>query len=290
VGRFWWTFFFALVPVVALGWTWYGAYPVSDGGPGWWFNAPSGSSIGKEIDDLFYLLTTIVTVIFFGTHIALVYVVWRFHESRNDKSWFSHGSHALEVLWTIAPAGILLFISLYQMDVWGRYRMISTFDKEAVAHPIAEVTARQFEWRIRYPHPSRKFANKAEVEAWLARPEPDDLHTVNDLHVPTGKPVVIHLRTQDVLHSFFIPDLRVKQDAVPGLVIPVWFDAEKSGTHDLVCAELCGWGHYKMRGQISAQNESDFEQYLKDLEARQNDDGTKSESSEDEVASAQEGN
>jgi cytochrome c oxidase subunit 2 len=78
----------------------------------------------------------------------------------------------------------------------------------------------------------------------------------------------------------------VKQDAVPGLVIPVWFDALKSGTFDLVCAELCGWGHYKMRGQIYAENETDFVKYLHNLEIRQNDDGTKS---EEEVASAQEG-
>lgn len=282
MGRFWWTFFFATVPIMAVVWTWLGADPDY----GWWFNMPSASSLGKEIDDLFYLLTAIVTVIFLGTQLALVYVLWRFHESNNKKSWFLHGSHALEVLWTIAPAGILLFISLYQMDVWGRYRMISTFDKEAVAHPIAEVTARQFEWRIRYPHPTRKFKNQAEVEEWLSRPKADDLHSVNDLHVPTGKPVVIHLRTQDVLHSFFIPDLRVKQDAVPGHIIPVWFDALKSGTFDLVCAELCGWGHYKMRGQISAENETDFVKYLHNLEIRQNDDGTKS---EDEVASAQEG-
>lgn len=287
MGRFWWTFFFATVPIVAVGWTWWGSYPAPEG-PGWWFNMNAASSMGKEIDDLFYLLMIIVTIIFLATQLALVYVLWKFHESSNSKSWFMHGSHSLEVLWTIAPAGILLFISLYQMDVWGRYRMTSTFDKEAVSHPIAEVTARQFEWRIRYPHPSRKFANLAEVEDWLARPQSDDLHTVNDLHVPTGKPVLIHLRSQDVLHSFFIPDLRIKQDAVPGLVIPVWFDANKTGNYDLVCAELCGWGHYKMRGQISAQNETDYQTYLKDLEARQNDDGTKSASSEQEVASAEE--
>ena len=108
-------------------------------------------------------------------------------------------------------------------------------------------------------------------------PNPGDLYFVNELHVPTGKPVIINLRTQDVQHAFFSPQLRVKQDAVPGLVIPVWFDIEKVGDYDLVCAELCGWGHYKMKARIVAQSQSSVDKYLKQLEAEQNEDGTKSE-------------
>ncbi|MFO1021457.1 MAG: cytochrome c oxidase subunit II [Planctomycetales bacterium] len=266
MGRFWWLFFFAW-PVVAVAWTW-----VSPD-YGWWFNSPALSSLGKEIDDLFYMLMIIVTVVFLGTQVALVYVVWKFTDRKNPKSWFLHGSHTLEVLWTIAPAGILLFIALYQMDVWQRYRMISKFNTNAMSHPLAEVTARQFEWRIRHPSPDRHFHNQAEVDDWLARPKPDDLYTVNDLHMPSGKPVVIHLRTEDVLHSFFIPDLRVKQDAVPGMVIPVWFDSVRSGHFDLVCAELCGWGHYKMRGRITSESEEEFKQHLAHLKASQNFDG-----------------
>src|SRR4029077_6351686 len=153
------------------------------------------------------------------------------------------------------PAGILLFIALYQMDVWAQFRVKTLFDQNALANPVAEVSARQFEWRIRYPAPGKVLQDT---------PQPDDLYTVNDLHVPTGKPVVIRLRSEDVLHAFYLPHLRVKQDAVPGLVIPVWFQCDKSGTFDLVCAELCGWGHYKMRGQLSAQLERDFKKYLKD--------------------------
>ena len=159
------------------------------------------------------------------------------------------------------------------MDVWQRYRMISKFNTNAMSHPLAEVTARQFEWRIRHPSPDRHFHNQAEVDDWLARPKPDDLYTVNDLHMPSGKPVVIHLRTEDVLHSFFIPDVRVKQDAVPGMVIPVWFDSVRSGHFDLVCAELCGWGHYKMRGRITSESEEEFKQHLAHLKASQNFDG-----------------
>jgi cytochrome c oxidase subunit 2 len=76
-----------------------------------------------------------------------------------------------------------------------------------------------------------------------------------------------------VLHAFFLPHLRIKQDAVPGLVIPVWFQCDKVGEHELVCAELCGWGHYKMRGQLTAQREADFRKYLEKLSSSQFDDG-----------------
>lgn len=269
MGRYWWLFFLAW-PLIAIGWSWYGAHN------GWWFPTPALSPLGKEIDNLFHLILIITTLTFIGTQIALVYVVWRYAGGNDRKGWFTHGSHNLEVLWTIAPAGILLFISLYQMDVWARYRIQKTFDDKAVLHPIAEVTARQFEWRIRYPAPGREFKSQAEVNEWLESKQPDDLYTVNDLHVPTGKPVLIHLRTEDVLHSFFIPDLRVKQDAVPGLVIPVWFEAEKSKPYELVCAELCGWGHYKMKGRVVADREADFAEYLKQLATHQFDDGTHS--------------
>lgn len=263
-----WPLFFLAWPIIAIVWAWVSpSYK-------WWFHLPSQSPLGKEIDNLFYLILAIVTVVFIGTNLAMFYCLWKFSDpTPGEKGAFTHGSHILEMVWTITPAGVLLFISLYQMDVWARYRMIKTFDKEAVQHPLAEVTARQFEWRIRYPAAGRKFKSKAEVNEWLKQPSPDDLYTVNDLHCPTNKPVLIHLRTEDVLHSFFIPDLRIKQDAVPGLVIPVWFEASRKNKHDLICAELCGWGHYKMKGQISAESDQEFDLYLKDLAAQQVFDG-----------------
>lgn len=270
--RLWWLFF-AIWPVVAILW----AYLSPSNR--WWFNMPAQSPMGQEIDNLFYLILYIVTFTFVGTNLALAYVLYRFGAGPERRSTFSHGSHLLEMVWTITPAGVLLFISLYQMDVLARNRIIDTFDKGAVAQPLAEVTARQFEWRIRYPHPTRTFKSKSEIEEWLKNPKPDDLYTVNDLHCPTNKPVLIHLRSEDVLHSFFIPDLRVKQDAVPGLVIPVWFEASNPSPaengNDIICAELCGWGHYKMRGRLSAQPEHEFQKYLQELELSQVDDGVK---------------
>ena len=85
---------------------------------------------------------------------------------------------------------------------------------------------------------------------------------VNDLHVPVDEDILVQLKSMDVLHSFFLPNLRIKQDAVPGMKIPVWFKATETGEYDLVCAELCGWGHYKMKGRITIESREDFDAWL----------------------------
>ncbi|MGQ0634673.1 MAG: cytochrome c oxidase subunit II [Planctomycetaceae bacterium] len=258
MNRFW-CFFFVAAAVIAV------AFSAIGPDYKWWFPGPSLSPLGAQIDDLFYLIGIITAVTFVGVNAVLGWVLWKYGSGKQGRGLFVHGSHTLEVIWSIVPAGILLFIALYQMDVWARYRVKSNFDPDALAHPLAEVTARQFEWRIRYPAPGKTLKDT---------PQPDDLYTVNDLHAPVGKPVVIRLKSEDVLHSFFLPHLRVKQDAVPGLVIPVWFQCDKVGEFELVCAELCGWGHYKMRGQLSVEREVEFQKYLSDLQAAQFDDGT----------------
>ena len=262
-----WSLFFVFWPVAAI------VVCAMAPSMNWWFPGESRSELGSRIDELFYLILAIVTVVFVGTQAALGYVLWRGTGKTDGKAQFSHGSHNLEVVWTIVPAGVLLFIALYQMDVWRLYRVQSSFPEAAVQAPVAEVTARQFEWRIRYPAPGKKLQ---------LMPQPDDLYTVNDLHVPNGRPVMIQLRSEDVQHSFFVPKLRVKQDAVPGLVIPVWFEVTQSGEYELVCAELCGWGHYKMKARVVAEPEEDYQKYLQRLTADQFDDGVAEKKTEDD--------
>ena len=118
------------------------------------------------------------------------------------------------MIWTIIPAAILVFIALYQMGTWASIKFRSAAPK---VQPLAEVTGRQFQWVMRYPGPDGRLHT------------PDDLHMVNDLHFVKGKTALIYLKSTDVLHSFFLPQLRIKQDAVPGLTIPVWFDADRAG-------------------------------------------------------------
>ncbi len=273
--RKFWALFFMFWPAVAVV-----VFAISPS-RNWWFPGPSYTPLGERIDDLFYLILWLTGVVFVATQIALGYVLWVGARDQPGKGLFTHGSHNLEVIWTIVPAGILLFIALYQMDVWAEYRVQSNFPESAVNAPIAEVTARQFEWRIRYPEPGTVFDGPADVKDWLLNPRSGDLYTVNDLHVPVGRPVLFHLRSGDVQHAFFVPDLRVKQDAVPGLVIPVWFEATKAKSYEWVCAELCGWGHYKMKARVVAESDESFQSYLQQLQADQFDDGVPDESEED---------
>jgi cytochrome c oxidase subunit 2 len=186
-------------------------------------------------------------------------------KDEDEAAQFSHGSHSLELIWTVVPAVVLVFIALYQMDVWAEFRVQSFYPKNTMEDgPQLEVTARQFEWRMRYPAPGEALQNQ---------PQPNDLYAVNEMHVPTGRPVKFNLRTADVQHAFFAPQLRVKQDAVAGLIIPIWFEIPKAGHYDLVCAELCGWGHYKMRGTIVAEPAEKVQEYLLRLQQEQNFDG-----------------
>lgn len=259
--RKFWCAFFVFSPIVAIIYSIISSMVPS---LGWWFPGASVTELGQRIDNLFYLILYIITAVFIGTQVAMGYVLWRASRSKDERSWFSHGSHSLEVIWSVVPSVILLFLALYQMDVWALFRVQAYFPKEAREAPVAEVTARQFEWRIRYPAPGKKLQ---------LNPQPDDLYDVNDLHVPINRPVMIQLRSGDVQHSFFLPHLRVKQDAVPGQIIPIWFKAERQGIFELTCAELCGWGHYKMRAQLTAEREAEYEAYLKKLQADQNYDG-----------------
>ena len=261
--RKFWCSFFIFWPIAAV------IYSVVSPQFNWWFPGPSVTELGQRIDNLFYLILIIVTAVFIGTQVALGYCLWRASHNQEERAWFTHGNHNLEVIWSVVPSVILLFLALYQMDVWALFRVQTFFPTEARQAPIAEVTARQFEWRIRYPG----LDEQGQPKKLHLKPQPDDLYTVNDLHVPIGRPVMINLRSEDVQHSFFLPHFRIKQDAIPGQIIPIWFKPERQGNFDLTCAELCGWGHYKMRAQCVVEREVDFQAYLQKLRADQNYDG-----------------
>jgi cytochrome c oxidase subunit 2 len=228
----------------------------------WWL-PEDYSTYGHKIDHLFNLILVVTGIVFVGTEAFLVYCLFSYSGPR--KAHHIHGHHRAEMIWTLVPGVILFFLAVYQLGAWAEIKYPSRFPPDALKSPIARVTARQFEWRIEYPGADGKFRSDEHPEWGL-----DDLHVVNDFHVPKGRPVVLELRTMDVLHSFFLPQFRVKQDAVPGLMIPVWFEATKAGQFDLACAELCGWGHYKMRGRLTVhETEEEFQQWLGDRHTEQ---------------------
>lgn len=231
----------------------------------WWLPLDI-STFGGEIDSLFNLILFITSVAFFGVQALLVWFVYKYGEGdKPRKGIFIHGNHTLEVWWTAIPAAILVFIAVYQMSTWKKIKFPSAFPERLRARidkkqPFAEVTGRQFEWRITYP------GRDAEGNE-LPLGQRSDVHVLGNFHVPRGEPILINLRSLDVLHSFYLPNFRLKQDAVPGMTIPVWFEAKpnaQAGTYDLICAELCGWGHYKMKGQLTVhETRADFEEWLK---------------------------
>jgi cytochrome c oxidase subunit 2 len=253
-----WSILFALAAIGTVG-----AFAYSYFSPDWWLpGGPSGdfhhvvSKFGKEIDSLFVIILLITGIVFIGTQVVLVWAMHRFADEKDAQgrpirqAVYFHGSQRLEVIWTIIPAAILVFIALYQMGTWAEIKFRSAAPK---VPPLAEITARQFQWVMRYPGPDGKLNTR------------DDLVLVDDLHFVKNKTALIYLKSSDVLHSFFLPQLRIKQDAVPGLTIPVWFDADQSGDYELVCAELCGWGHYKMRGQVYVhETEEQFQKWLEE--------------------------
>jgi cytochrome c oxidase subunit 2 len=241
-----WSLLFLFVPIFSV------AIFVIAPSRGWWL-PENVSTFGGRVDHLFNVILIIVTIAFVGTQAVLVYALFKFG-SHGGRSTFIHTNHRLEFWWTLVPAAILVFIAFYQFKAWTLIKSEKKLPKQT---PDAEILAGQFEWRIRYPGTDGKIGTE------------DDIISLNDLHVPVNSDFLVMLRSRDVLHSLFLPSLRVKQDAVPGMEIPVWFQATKPGKYDLLCAELCGWGHYKMRGLLTVHSQSEFDQWLKDQLAEQ---------------------
>jgi cytochrome c oxidase subunit 2 len=245
VGKLW-SLLFLLVPVLGVGLFWWAA-------AGNMWLPPDVSEHGHRIDHLFDFILILTGVVFVATEVILFWFLWRYDANSNtDPVKYTHGSHNLEVVWTILPAATLLFIAIYQMNVWADVKM-----NKPDMDPTVEVVGRQFEWRLRYPGKDGKLDT------------PDDIHAVNDMHLPLDEEILVTLKSMDVLHDFFLPNMRIKQDAVPGMKIPVWFRAMEPGTYDLVCAELCGWGHYKMKGRVTIESRKDYEAWLQELYATQ---------------------
>ena len=136
---------------------------------------------------------------------------------------------------------------------------------------VVRVVGEQFAWNIQYPGPDGKFGRTdvslmaADNPLGLDRSDPaakDDVTTINQLTLPVDKPVLVHLSTKDVIHSFGLYEMRVKQDAVPGLDMPVWFIPNRIGDYEIACSQLCGLGHYRMRGFVNIRSQADYEKFL----------------------------
>ncbi|HKF66182.1 MAG TPA: cytochrome c oxidase subunit II [Vicinamibacterales bacterium] len=209
----------------------------------WWL-PENVSTYGRDIDWLFHLIyyiTGITAILVFGTMLAFL-VMYRDRPGR--KARYTHGNTTLEIVWTVVPALILVILTLLSVPAWSRIKMTMP-DTDFVV----QVTAKQFNWQVTYPGADGKFGTD------------DDKTLLDEMHVPVNKVVRVILKSQDVIHSFFVPQFRIKQDAVPGHEIRVWFDATKPGKYEWPCAELCGFGHSGMRGWIYVHTAEEYQKW-----------------------------
>jgi len=206
-----------------------------------WWPPENVSTFGVEIDWLFHLIyaiTAVTGILVFAALIAFL-VIYRDRPGRRAR--YTHGNTTLEIVWTIVPSLILVVLTFLSVPAWSKIKMT-----QPPTDVIIQVTAKQFNWQVAYPGADGKFGTE------------DDKKFLDEMHVPVNKPIRVILKSQDVIHSFFVPNFRIKQDAVPGREIIAWFDATKPGKYEWPCAELCGFGHSGMKGWVYVHTAEDY--------------------------------
>jgi cytochrome c oxidase subunit 2 len=236
---------------------------------------PQASAHAAEIDNMIVMLHWLMLALFVGWGIFLVYTLIRFRASANPKADYkgvtSHASSYLDVVVVVVEAVILL---AFAIPAWAvRVNALPPEEGATVVHVIAK----QFAWHIVYPGPDGRFGRRdasqitTTNEIGLDRGDPngaDDIYTINILNLPVDTPVIVYLTTMDVIHSFGITSMRVKQDAIPGMEIPVWWEPTVVGAYEINCSQLCGLGHYRMRGAVTIMTQTDYEAFLAEEGAR----------------------
>ncbi len=243
---------------------------------------PLATTHGGQIDSMIGWMHIFMFVLFVGWSAFLVYVLMRFRRSRNPvASYTGVQSRANSYLEGAVLVVELIFLFAFSIPLWAA--RVDHLPPESDAL-VVHVTGEQFAWNIRYPGPDRifgktdiKLIDLQENPLGIDRSDPaakDDVTTLNQLYLPVNRPVIVRLRSKDVIHSFGVPEFRVKQDAIPGLTIPVWFIPNvttedmrtRTGNPDfqyeIACAQLCGLGHYRMRGFVTVQTAQEFEKWL----------------------------
>jgi cytochrome c oxidase subunit II len=250
-----------------------------------WLGLPAlAAAKGAQIDDLIGWTHVFMLVLFVGWGGFLVYCLIRFRRSRQPVANYagvkSHTSSYLEIGVAVVEAVLLVGFSI---PIWAARVDHIPPENEAL---VVEVTGEQFAWNMHYAGPDGKFG-RTDIKLLDLQSNPlgvdrsdpaakDDVTTVNQLYLPANKPIIVRLRSKDVIHSFNLPEFRVKQDAVPGFTIPIWFvpnvtTAEMRTTtgnpefqYEIACAQLCGLGHFRMRAFVTILGADEFQKWLED--------------------------
>jgi cytochrome c oxidase subunit 2 len=250
---------------------------------------PLAAAHGGQIDNLIGWIHIFMLILFVGWGGFFLYAIVRFRQSRNPVADYrgvtSHNSTYLEIGVAVVEAILLMGFAI---PLWAARIGDIPPESEAV---VVHVTGEQFAWNIHYAGPDGRFG-RTDIKLidlqsnplGLDRTDPagiDDITTVNQLYLPANKPVIVKLRSKDVIHSFGVPEFRVKQDAVPGLTIPIWFVPDvttaemrtRTGNaafqYEIACAQLCGLGHARMRGFVTVQTAEEFQRWFDETSKEQ---------------------
>ena len=233
------------------------------------------TSNARDIDHQYRLTLWVIGILFIAAQLALALAVLLFRD-RGRHARFLPGNIALEIAGAAAAVIIFLGLGFMGRKAWAAVR----YAGPPTGSLQIEVTEMQFQFVFRYPGPDGQFGriDPALISAATGDPlgiDPnspegrDDIVTSGTLAVPVNQPIELLLRSQDVIHSFYVRELRLQQDAVPGLVIPIHFTPDEIGQYDIVCTQLCGLGHSKMHAVLKVVSETDYEKFLAQQAAAQ---------------------
>ncbi|MBI1357883.1 MAG: cytochrome c oxidase subunit II [Acidobacteria bacterium] len=239
---------------------------------GWWAPPEAISDLARLLDDQLALTFTIIAIIFVISQAALGYAVLRFGRERAEPAAYFEKNDRWEMLWTTAASVLFLGLALMGYSAWAEVRFDSArVDRDADALQV-EVVAQQFVWNFRYAGADGRFGpiDPKLIDDSIGNPVgvdrshadgADDIISPR-LVVPVNREVTLLLKSKDVLHNFFVPELRIKMDTVPGLVGRLPFKADKLGEYEIACSELCGLGHYRMRGYLEVVDEQRYKSWM----------------------------
>jgi cytochrome c oxidase subunit II len=228
------------------------------------------SEHGQRVNDLMIYIHWLMISLFVGWLAYFAYALWRFRQQRNRRGDYlgvrNHASSYLEVLVAGIEGVLLVFVAV---PIWAR--QVDKFPKESES-TVIQVVAQQFAWNARYPGLDGVFGkqdmhlvsstNTFGVDPADAKGH-DDVQVLNEIHVPVNKPVIAYISSKDVIHSFKLLAMRVTQDAIPGMRVPVWFKPVKEGKYQIYCAQLCGNGHANMAGGVLvAESQAAYDKWL----------------------------
>jgi cytochrome c oxidase subunit 2 len=237
-----------------------------------WGLPVAASTYARDIDFGIRLIHWAMLTIFVLWSIFFVYLLVRYKRREGVPAEREPEHHGVISTSLIPDIVVMVFeialIFFYAVPVWSRIKTQMPAESEANR---VDIVAEQFAWNVHYPGKDGKFGKRSldkihfSNAIGLDRDDPaaaDDIVIANEIHVPTGKPTLIRLTSKDVIHSFWVPEFRVKQDAMPGMTIPVWVEPDRPGKYELSCAQLCGFAHSLMRADVIADAPEDYDKWL----------------------------